>query len=364
MSKLPELESLLLPISTEAPCGASLRYEPVYDEVREAHRADDPSLPVGIWQAPIKTVDWDSVERECLTMLTGRSKDLQLVGWLGEVWVVRYGSDGLAHALDLAAALCGRYWDGLHPLPVAGDPEYRSNVLSWLDKQWALRFRLAVPLVSGAEPDGETVTLADWQAALRLESQTQKASPSSGRDEKGKSAALRLRELITAVPVQELRRKLDDVRELKEHLAELVGVVGDAMAEDAPTFGGLHAVIAQAEHALRGFINFHPERDEPVLTPIESPALAATAAAAATPDALRPDVEPVAYPDSREEAYRQLAAIADYLARAEPHSPVPYLIRRAVAWGRMSLHQLIAELGRTDSDVLRLWSLIGSPEGE
>ena len=39
-------------------------------------------------------------------------------------------------------------------------------------------------------------------------------------------------------------------------------------------------------------------------------------------------------PASREEAYRQLLLIAEYLARTEPHSPVPYLIRRGVEWGK------------------------------
>ena len=38
-------------------------------------------------------------------------------------------------------------------------------------------------------------------------------------------------------------------------------------------------------------------------------------------------------PQGREDAYRQLRGIADYLARTEPHSPVPYLIYRAVEWG-------------------------------
>ncbi|RBH56698.1 hypothetical protein C3F00_015440 [Pseudomonas sp. MWU13-2860] len=33
---------------------------------------------------------------------------------------------------------------------------------------------------------------------------------------------------------------------------------------------------------------------------------------------------------SPQAAYRQLKVISDYLKRVEPHSPVPYLINRAV----------------------------------
>ena len=43
---------------------------------------------------------------------------------------------------------------------------------------------------------------------------------------------------------------------------------------------------------------------------------------------------------SRAEAYKRLGEAADYLIKAEPHSPVPYLVKRAVAWGNMSFGEL------------------------
>lgn len=47
---------------------------------------------------------------------------------------------------------------------------------------------------------------------------------------------------------------------------------------------------------------------------------------------------------SRAEAYRVLEAVAGYLERTEPHSPVPLLVRRAISWGAMPLPELLAEL--------------------
>ena len=46
---------------------------------------------------------------------------------------------------------------------------------------------------------------------------------------------------------------------------------------------------------------------------------------------------------SRAQAYKMLDAAADYLLRAEPHSPAPYLVKRAVTWGRMPLQDLLKE---------------------
>lgn len=64
-------------------------------------------------------------------------------------------------------------------------------------------------------------------------------------------------------------------------------------------------------------------------------------------------------PSSREQAYRQLAQIADYLARTEPHSPVPYVIRRAVEWGNQPLGELLDELLSADGESRRVWKLLG-----
>jgi type VI secretion system protein ImpA len=62
---------------------------------------------------------------------------------------------------------------------------------------------------------------------------------------------------------------------------------------------------------------------------------------------------------SRAQAYRTLEAVADYLSKTEPHSPTPYLIRRAVNWGRMPLPELMAEIMREEGDLNRMISVLG-----
>ncbi len=63
---------------------------------------------------------------------------------------------------------------------------------------------------------------------------------------------------------------------------------------------------------------------------------------------------PAGVPAGRAEAYRQIIAAAEFLTALEPHSPVPYLLRRAASWGGMSLPQLYVELQRTGS----AWDLV------
>ena len=66
---------------------------------------------------------------------------------------------------------------------------------------------------------------------------------------------------------------------------------------------------------------------------------------------------------SRADAYRQLEAIANFLQSIEPHSPTPYLVRRAVSWGRMPLPELMQEVLREEGDLNRLFTVLGLKPG-
>jgi hypothetical protein len=67
---------------------------------------------------------------------------------------------------------------------------------------------------------------------------------------------------------------------------------------------------------------------------------------------------------SREDAYRRLAEAADYLFQSEPHSPVPYLVHRAISWGQMPLHQLLPEMTRGRGDLSLFMELLGLHEAQ
>jgi type VI secretion system protein ImpA len=65
---------------------------------------------------------------------------------------------------------------------------------------------------------------------------------------------------------------------------------------------------------------------------------------------------------SRDEAYALLSSIADYLMRVEPHSPAPYLVKRAVTWGSMPLASLLQELVGENRELLEIYQLLGMGE--
>jgi predicted component of type VI protein secretion system len=62
---------------------------------------------------------------------------------------------------------------------------------------------------------------------------------------------------------------------------------------------------------------------------------------------------------SRADAYRRLTEAADYLLHTEPHSPVPYLVKRAIQWGNMSLAELLQEFIGNADDLVTVHRLLG-----
>jgi type VI secretion system protein ImpA len=131
-----DMETLLAPIAGDNPAGENLRYEAVYDEIKEARRADDP-LDRGEWQHEVKTADWARVEKIATDALQNRSKDIQIAVWLMEALIKRLGFEGVAAGLDLLSGLMSRFWDQLYPEIDDGDLDFRAAPIDFLnEKLW------------------------------------------------------------------------------------------------------------------------------------------------------------------------------------------------------------------------------------
>ena len=61
----------------------------------------------------------------------------------------------------------------------------------------------------------------------------------------------------------------------------------------------------------------------------------------------------------RADAFRKLQEVANWLKRNDPHSPVAMLVQRVVAWGSMSLEQVLSELVRNNDVRDRIFDELG-----
>jgi type VI secretion system protein ImpA len=353
---LPELIARLLePISEQVPCGEDLRYDREFDQARELRREDDTSLPTGVWQSSIKRAQWPELEKLTTTLLLERSKDLMVCAWLGEAWLHRDGLDGLPGSLALVAGLCERYPEQLHPRAEDGDQSWRVIPLEWLVRRYSEVLLTRVALIDPRQGEFEGYCLDAWrrlqlQQVLANDSKAAKTAAETARGEQQK-----LTELIRSTPLSHWLRQQDNLLASLQHLQRLQAWSDAYLCAQAPGFRGLQDVIEALLKLVQEFIAMQPRPLTEV--PVEPPSLAASESAGLAPTPSTPQV--FREPASRDEAYRQLLLIAEYLTRTEPHSPVPYLIRRGVEWGNKPLSELLGELISADAESRRLWTLLG-----
>lgn len=364
------VEDFLVPIPGADPAGPSLRYEGTYDAVRDARRADDPGLPQGVWMRELKRADWEGAAALCESALRERSKDLQLCAWLMEAWLHLHGFAGAAAGLRVMLAVAERFWDGLHPRGEGdGDCEARALVVEWMDGVAADALVL-VPLTAPSVADAEAHPWAAREGALRLENLARRDSAAAESAEReGAVTPARFDRAVSLTPTAlyaaagaSLRRAAEAAGTLQALLDERCGAAAPGLLRTRGVLASLLDWTGQVLAARPAEPAAVADEEEPMPGGESTvhPTLAGPAQAAGSRGGTLGDGRPA----SREEAFRWLRAASDYLVETEPHSPVPYLVRRAVAWGGLSLQALMIEFQRSGYDLGTLYGLLGFDTGE
>lgn len=343
-SRQIEVDDLLQPIAGENPAGESLRYEGTYDRIAEARREDDPKLSQGIYKTAHKRADWHTVSSVCIETLTTRTKDLQIAGWLLEAWLHRDGFAGVAKGLRVVAAMCERFWDQMYPEIDANDLEGRIAPFDWIEQKLSLKLK-QIPLTTHSE--GESYSCVDWERACHFENLAMK-------DPRALQEALAtinpsvsmFRNAVRATERSFYAELVCDLDDAIEACAQLEHLLDEKCGKNAPGF----RQFREALNAIRQLIcqDMGEEEVETGVLELESPQPAV------------PEFEPSSGGPirSRADAYRRLSEAADYLLRAEPHSPTPYLVKRAVEWGNMSLPELLQQIVRNEGELTEIDRLL------
>lgn len=359
-----ELEMLLKPIAGNKPTGEPLRYAASYAQIKQERFEDDPSLPLGDWERPLKKADWRVVQRLCTEALASQSKDLQIACWLTECWVRLDGIPGLAAGAHLLSALLESYWDGIYPLADEDDLEPRAAPINWINTHLEQILLLHVPLYPLPDKSPPFLSLREWQQAMEVEY--------GGAARKDQDGVIGREDLLAyAVPHLHRLAQMDtDIAEARQAWLELSSLLDAKFERDAPSVSRVIAMLGQMQQALRSLLHNRDPRQQPALAPVNF-STTDTAHSMDSSDFVEPVAPAVELPSlpvgedshagigSRDRAYFLLEQIAQYLEKTEPHSPTPYLIKRAVTWGRLSLPELMQEVLREEGDLNRYFSMLG-----
>lgn len=351
-----EWEKLVSPIADAPPAGEYLRYEGTYDRIREARREDDATLSQGIYKTDLKRADWRLVESICADALSARSKDIQIAAWLTEAWLRLHGFSGCRDGLRLMTALVGEYWEHLHPQTEGGDHQERVGTFVWLNEKVSLQLK-GVPVTDPQTGDLAPYSLADWESACRLEQSAERNPGALAAAEKGGQVTLaRFQSSALLSPTPFYAGLAAELDAAAAACLALDTALDEKLAADSPGLERFKGTLDDVRQLVGNILHGRPEVSALPAPETEQQQQRPRAAEAGEPGPEIWNTQPIR---SRAEAYWRLTEAAEYLLRTEPHSPTPYLVKRAVEWGGLSLSELYQQIIRNEGEMHELDRLLG-----
>ncbi len=348
-----DIDALLAPIPGDSPGGGSVpfavreKFEQLRKEVDpDDYDKNDPRRPDTAQKA-----DWAGVVELSEQTLAETSKDMLVAARLTEALVKEHGFAGLRDGLRLMRRMVAECWDRLNPaIESEDDVEVRIGPLHWLDEaDRGARFPITlrqVPMLRGGKG---SFSWFEWKDS---QSGKSKISPAD------------IESALQEMPREACETQFEDLKESVHELDALTTALRERAGEKyAPALSGLRQAIGECYSLARQIL----ERKGP------TPGQAGDSGGGDEADDGRFESgagdggsfvgRQVA---SRAQVYRQLAQAAALLQQIEPHSPIPYLINRAVELGALPFPELMRALIR-DADVLESMSRelgIKTPESD
>jgi type VI secretion system protein ImpA len=313
---LANIESLLQPVSADAPCGADLEYDPAYLELERLSQGK-PEQQMGSTVVPAQDPDWKEVANRCVELFA-KTKDLRIAIRLTRALLQTEGLLGLADGLAVTRGVVERFWDGFYPKldpEDDNDPTFRVNTLNGLCDSTDFVDRIRIIPIVAARSFGR-FSLRDIAIS------TGEIPPPAGT-EAPKPAAID--GAFTECPLPELQATTDAVRASIASLVAIEAFVGEKVgAASGPNFSKMTDVLRSAEKLLSGHLS---RRGVPAPGEGDAAAAGGEAGSAAGTSGGGPSM--TGEINSREDVIRVLDKICQYYERTEPSSPIPILLKRS-----------------------------------
>ncbi|MBV7477285.1 type VI secretion system protein TssA [Pseudomonas sp. PDM31] len=355
------LAELTAPINEGS--GEDLSFSTLFDQVKEARRADPDYLTQGDWQNDLKSSDWDLTLTLAAQGLARQSKDLMLVAWLSEALAHKYHFTGITFGLTLAERILDNFWAGLFPSLEDGVDE-RAARLAWM--------KTTLAEVVGGLPitQGQQYGLLRYDESRHVENLAlQNPQAMRAALDEGKINAEVFQRSVVLTDSDHLRLKAGEIAASLNACQQLQNTADRLFGPDAPSFAGLNDMLSRAgqlaEKLLkdRG-IELHPA---PAAASLDEPESAGAQPTGAAMNQIPQDLSAAPLrttPQSRDEAFTLLAGIAQFFKQTEPQSPVPYLIERAIKWGNMPLEGWLNDVIKDSNVVDNIRDVLGTRDAK
>lgn len=361
-----DLAALLKPISDDKPSGEDFSFSDEFDVIKEARRFDDPKLSQGDWETDLKIADWPKVKKLCTEILTKQSKDIQVTAWLTESLGMLHGFQGLSEGLIATSQLLEQFWETIYPQKEGEDLEERVAKIEWM----LTMLRDIVAVIPIGKGDKQDVGLREWREAQFIKIQTAKDSNYLSQAlEEGKIDLEAFTRSIERTSNDQFTQTVQAVHSLKAEI-QLFGQTMDRLFDkQSPGIRDLNKTIDELIEVV----------DRLAKTKLPQPKEEAEPSAEETVEVVeetasdeeiktesseeRPLSLSTAGMVDRQQILRNLQDAADFFKNTEPHSPVSYLIERAIKWANMGLQEWLDEVVKDPSSLSFIKETLGLAVG-
>ena len=346
---LIDLEACLAPLPGDDPAGEMEVLYLVRDDLDKCRIAVDPSqYAEDDPTRPTEAVppDWRKIIALGTETLSTKCKHLEIAARVVEALTQLHGFPGLEAGLTLLRRMVEECWDRLHPVIEDGDIEVRSGPFELLGTNNA-GFNFPNTVRNVIHVSGKAGSFS-WTGRQTL---------SGGQD--AFDAA------IAATSIEKCQANKESLKTSQTELASLNKALVDRMQKLAPSFNGLATAVGDCSRLAE------------MVAKQKGPGAGETEKTGPGPnddDGEKPD-GPVTRGGSdrnavadravatRADLYRELERTAELLEKLEPRSPVPYLVRRAVALGNLSFPELFRALVQDPLTLAAITREFGLPSG-
>ena len=367
-SLLTDIDTLIAPIDgSHHGVGEDLIFDPRIDAIVAARQEDDPLLAQGNWVTELKVADWDFVKNQCADLLSHTSKDMKLALWYVDALSHTNHLAGISHGLSILQAFNDEYWLTMYP-PLDGEEDsmdIRAGLLSWF--------------VKALTDDIKQLSLADSKAGnynynyyltARDHDKQRQQNPDSET-----SNQLTLSDYNHAIKTSNeawQQALMSNLNKVTEQWQTLTDQLNNLMGMDAPVFAPVTDLLVALTQHLRPLIpeysddNSNSAQDsvadimdsmgdsDSVMSDSSGQSASAKNISSTSFNPSNRD-----HQSNRQQALKLLGQIQDYFATNEPHSPVTFLLGRAIDWADMPLDQWLTHIIKNEDQLATLSDMIG-----
>jgi len=346
--ELIQLDSLLEPISEDNPVGTDIREDPSptspYYSIKDARNAARAAERNNMFDGDSSEADdqWRKILELAPDILKNNAKDLEVASWYTEALVRRNGFQGLRDGFKLIHGLIDKYWDNLYPLPDEDGVETRVASLTGLNGEGAEGVLIApirnVAITQGYDPAPFSYwkyqQALDVEKILDEEAKADKAAKLGFSNEDVERAVADSSESFYVDIRDDVTEAIDTFKDVGRMLDEYCGI------NDSPPTSNILNILGDCLGAIN-HIGKYKMPSEEAADESDDNLGEGESSSQATGDSPSKPGGPI---KTRADAFKRLTEISAFFRKTEPHSPISYILERAVKWGDMPLDDLIKEL--------------------